>query len=121
MGQYYKTSKPTFVDDFMYKPPYELYKEVIQSKDKQIDEGLASTADLNKYLNFNSLEFDQQEAENEKLKKDFAGIAKSYNHLLNENGLSVTDNGTIAVDRDAIISAADNGTLGDIFSGLNAF
>lgn len=57
----------------------------------------------------------------EKLKKDFAGIAKSYNHLLNENGLSVTDNGTIAVDRDAIISAADNGTLGDIFSGLNAF
>ena len=51
----------------------------------------------------------------------FAGIAKSYNHLLNENGLSVTDNGTIAVDRDAIISAADNGTLGDIFSGLNAF
>ena len=58
---------------------------------------------------------------NEKLKKDFAGIAKSYNHLLNENGLSVTDNGTIAVDRDAIISAADNGTLGDIFPGLNAF
>lgn len=58
---------------------------------------------------------------NEKLKKGFAGIAKSYNHLLNENGLSVTDNGTIAVDRDAIISAADNGTLGDIFSGLNAF
>ena len=58
---------------------------------------------------------------NENLKKDFAGIAKSYNHLLNENGLSVTDNGTIAVDRDAIISAADNGTLGDIFSGLNAF
>lgn len=58
---------------------------------------------------------------NEKLKKDFAGIAKSYNHLLNENGLSVTDNGTIAVDRDAIISAADSGTLGDIFSGLNAF
>lgn len=58
---------------------------------------------------------------NEKLKKDFADIAKSYNHLLNENGLSVTDNGTIAVDRDAIISAADNGTLGDIFSGLNAF
>lgn len=58
---------------------------------------------------------------NEKLKKDFAGIAKSYNHLLNENGLIVTDNGTIAVDRDAIISAADNGTLGDIFSGLNAF
>jgi len=58
---------------------------------------------------------------NEKLKKDFAGIAKSYNHLLNENGLSVTDNGMIAVDRDAIISAADNGTLGDIFSGLNAF
>ena len=58
---------------------------------------------------------------NEKLKKDFAGIAKSYNHLLNENGLSVTDNGTIGVDRDAIISAADNGTLGDIFLGLNAF
>ena len=42
-------------------------------------------------------------------------------HFEGNERLSVTDNGTIAVDRDAIISAADSGTLGDIFSGLNAF
>lgn len=58
---------------------------------------------------------------NEKLKKDFAGITKSYNYLLNKNGLSITEEGSIDIDRSAIISAADNGTIDDIFSGLNAF
>lgn len=58
---------------------------------------------------------------NLKLKKDFSAIAKAYNNLLNENGLNVTDNGTINIDREAIISAADNGTLGDVFTKLNTF
>ena len=58
---------------------------------------------------------------NLKLKKDFAAIAKSYNSLLNQNGLNVTEDGTIAIDREAIISAADNGTLGDVFTSLNTF
>lgn len=67
MGQFYKTSKPVF-EDFMYKPPYELFKEVIQSKDKLVDNELASAAELSKYLNFNTLDFDKQEAESEKLR-----------------------------------------------------
>lgn len=58
---------------------------------------------------------------NLKLKKEFAGIAKSYHHLLNDNGFNITDNGTIDIDRAAIISAADSGTLGEIFSSLNTF
>lgn len=58
---------------------------------------------------------------NLKLKKEFAGIAKSYHDLLNKNGLNITDNGTIDIDRTAIISAADNGTLGEVFSSLNTF
>lgn len=68
MGQFYKTSQPTFVNDFMYKPPYQLFKEVIQSKDKQIDDGLKEANALDKYLNFNTLDFDKQEADNQKLK-----------------------------------------------------
>lgn len=67
MGQYYKTSKPEF-EDFMYKPPYELFKEVIQSKDKMVDSELASAAELSKYLDFNTLDFDKQDAESEKIK-----------------------------------------------------
>lgn len=58
---------------------------------------------------------------NLKLKKEFAGIAKTYHHLLNENGLNITDNGTISIDRAGLISAANDGTLGDIFSSLNTF
>jgi flagellar hook-associated protein 2 len=58
---------------------------------------------------------------NQKLKKEFAGIAKSYNSLLNDNGLNVTDNGTISVDRSAIVSAVGDGTLSSVFSSLNSF
>ena len=40
MGQFYKTSKPTFVEDFMYTPPWKMYQEIIAKKDKAVDDEL---------------------------------------------------------------------------------
>ena len=38
MGQFYKGAEATFIDDAMYKPPYELMAAVIDKKDKVIDD-----------------------------------------------------------------------------------
>ena len=38
MGQFYKGAEATFIDDAMYKPPYELMAAVIDKKDKAIDD-----------------------------------------------------------------------------------
>lgn len=67
MAQFYKTSRPTFVDDFMYKPPYDLYKEVIDKRDKEIDTQVDETNALSKALNFNTLDFDKPAADQKKI------------------------------------------------------
>ena len=66
MGQYYKTSKPTFVDDFMYKPPYELFKEVIQTKDKLVNDQIDSASALDKHLEMETLDFDTERFQDKK-------------------------------------------------------
>ncbi len=58
---------------------------------------------------------------NARLKKEFAKISKAYQPQLEKNGLSVDDNGSIEVNRDAILSAANNGTLTDVFKTLDSF
>ena len=54
MGQFYRTSKPQFVEDFMYQPPWELAKEVILAQDKKINDQLAMAGKLSEVLNFNT-------------------------------------------------------------------
>ena len=58
---------------------------------------------------------------NDRLKKEFTRIAMAHRRTLNNNGLKVEDNGTVSVDREAIMEAADNGKLPNIFSELNDF
>ena len=67
MGQSYRTSRPTFVDDFMYQPPYDLYKEVIDNKDRTIDNEVNEVGSLNQALNFNTLDFDKPAADQKKI------------------------------------------------------
>ena len=38
MGQFYKGTEATFLDDKMYKAPYELMGAMIDKKDKAIDD-----------------------------------------------------------------------------------
>ena len=67
MGQFYKTSKPTFVEDFMYTPPWKMYQEIIAKKDKAVDDELLKAAELEGTLNFNTLDFDKEKATEKKL------------------------------------------------------
>ncbi len=58
---------------------------------------------------------------NERLKKEFTRIANAHSVTLNNNGLSIEDDGTISVDKDAVISATNDGKLESIFEELNQF
>lgn len=58
---------------------------------------------------------------NERLKREFRRIALAHKTTLNSNGLKVEDNGTVSVDREAILKTAENDNLGNIFSKLNDF
>ncbi len=58
---------------------------------------------------------------NDRLRKEFMRIAMAHKSILNNNGLKVEDNGTVSVDRDTILAAADTGKLTDIYSRLNDF
>ncbi len=58
---------------------------------------------------------------NEKLKNEFVKIAKAYQPQLEKNGLSIGDNGSIELNRDAILKAAGDGSLGDVFNALDSF
>ncbi|MDD6333702.1 MAG: hypothetical protein PUB04_04470, partial [Clostridia bacterium] len=40
---------------------------------------------------------------------------------LEKNGLSIGDNGSIELNRDAILKAAGDGSLGDVFNALDSF
>jgi hypothetical protein len=42
MGRYYETAKPTFVDDIIYKAPYELIARALQTKDLQVEQDNAT-------------------------------------------------------------------------------
>ncbi len=58
---------------------------------------------------------------NDRLKREFRRIAMAHRTTLNNNGLKVEDNGTVSVDREAILKTAESGNLGNIFSELNDF
>lgn len=58
---------------------------------------------------------------NERLKKEFTNIVMAHRATLNNNGLKVQDDGSVSVDKESILDAADKGTLGNIFSELNDF
>lgn len=58
---------------------------------------------------------------NEKLKNEFVKIVKAYQPQLEKNGLSIGDNGSIELNRDAILKAAGDGSLGDVFNALDSF
>ena len=58
---------------------------------------------------------------NERLKNEFTKLANAHSTTLNSNGLKIEDNGTISVDRAAVLAASDEGRINNIFNELNHF
>jgi len=75
MGRFYKTSKPTFVKDNVYTPPFDLMAKVISNADKQIEKNETELLSLHKKLKADSLTADKPQ-----LKK----IINNYNNKIDE-------------------------------------
>lgn len=43
MGRFYKTAQPTFIDDFIYQPPWELLQSILSNKQEGYNQTLATT------------------------------------------------------------------------------
>ena len=58
---------------------------------------------------------------NDRLRREFTRIADAHSVTLNNNGLSIEDDGSISVNKDAVMSASSDGRLNSIFEELNQF
>lgn len=58
---------------------------------------------------------------NQQLHKEFTGIVHSYSDQLSKSGLDISDDGLIQVNKEAIVSAAEDGSIGDVFTSLSSF
>ena len=58
MGQFYKGTEATFLDDAMFKLPYELMGTVIDKKDKEIQEDIDTRNALSDLLKAQGLKPD---------------------------------------------------------------
>lgn len=58
MGQFYKGAEATFIDDAMFKLPYELMGKVIDKKDKEVNDAIDTTVALNSLLEAKGLKVD---------------------------------------------------------------
>ena len=79
---------------------------------------------VNKYnslVSFTSKDDNTKFEGNNKLQREFNNVAKSHRSLLNESGLNVNDNGSITLNKNSIISAADSGSMDKVFNELNSF
>lgn len=58
---------------------------------------------------------------NKKLLREFSGIAAAHRSTLSNTGLNIENDGSISVNEDVILEAAQNGNIRSIFSELNDF
>ena len=58
MGQFYKGAEATFIDDAMFKLPYELMGKIIDKKDKEVNDAIDTTVALNSLLEAKGLKVD---------------------------------------------------------------
>lgn len=62
MGQFYKGTEATFIDDAMFKLPYELMAQAIDKKDKAVDDTISQYQDYIDKLKADVLEQDSPES-----------------------------------------------------------
>lgn len=75
----------------------------------------------NSLLSFTNNDDNSKFEGNGKLQRTLQNVAYSHESVLKSNGINVNDNGTITLDKAAIISSADNGSINDVFDTLASF
>lgn len=60
-------------------------------------------------------------AGNDRLQREFARIAMAHRATLGHSGLTIEDDGSVAVNREEIAKVAGSGKLGEVFAQLNDF
>lgn len=58
MGRFYSTADPTYVDDFIYQPPWEMMDKVLAKKQQGYDNAIQSTAIVEDMLDIKHLDYD---------------------------------------------------------------
>jgi hypothetical protein len=76
MGQFYKGTEATFLDDKMYKAPYELMGQVIAKKDKEVEEAAKAKDALSALLDAKGLKPDEP-----KLKEIIGGYTNQISDI----------------------------------------
>jgi len=56
-----------------------------------------------------------------RLKRQFAHLSRTYSDVLQQSGLDISDNGSITINRNTVMSLADNGDLSKVYDGLGKF
>lgn len=79
MGRFYQTAEPTFVDDAMFKAPHELMGQVLQQKEKQVDDEIASAVTMLDKLQAEGLKADQP-----RLKEIIGGYEQKVNDIVDK-------------------------------------
>ena len=58
MGQFYKGTGADFLDDAMFKLPYEMIAKVIDKKDKDVDDAVTSNNEIAALLKAQAMKID---------------------------------------------------------------
>lgn len=77
MGRFYQTAEPTFVDDAMFKAPHELQAQLLERKEKQVDDEIASAVTMLDKLQAEGLKADQP-----RLKEIIGGYEQKVNDIV---------------------------------------
>jgi hypothetical protein len=121
MGQFYKGTKATFLDDAMFKLPYELIGKVIEKKDKEVNDSISTLTAYNDKLKADVLEEDNPQAR-AKIKEyqqridgaiqNIQSDAMNYNQVLPE---------IKKISRDLTKDWDPNGIIGSMESNKKSF
>ena len=79
MGQFYKGAEATFIDDAMFKLPYELMGKIIDKKDKEVQDTIDTTVALNSLLQAKGLKVDDP-----RLKEIIGGYTGQIDSMTND-------------------------------------
>jgi len=75
----------------------------------------------NKLISITAIESNDKFEGNSKLKREFTNITQSYNELLKNSGLDISDDGKLSINSESIQEATSSGNITNVFFNLGTF